>query len=285
MARFFYCPFLVVLPVVFGGFWLYLNRASSASSVQIGVCYSSLALSLLLVAWWAIGLLRASKRLLSSGYFFIPALAFLIAFATGLLWVTTLVPGAYEFAELIRQRVAENREDSAHYGKPWSVEYDPVLRRLVASGSIGEGSAKAMETVLAQHPNIKILELESLGGLVSERDLIVELVQKHHLDTVVLQRCSSACTNVYLAGERRYITSKSTFGFHHSGSHKGDIDIKWDVSEYMSAVFFRSRGVKEEFFRKALNTPYNDIWQPSTFELRDSGFATNWWSDRLAAYR
>lgn len=282
---FLYCPFLVVLPAVFGGFWLYLTKASTTSSMQVGVFYTSLVLTLALVAWWAIGLMRTSMRLLTGGYFFTPAIAFLTAVATGLFWVTTLVPEAYELAGVVRKSVAEDREDSARYKKPWSVEYHPVLHRLIASGRIGEGSAKALDTAIVQHPSIKLLELESPGGLISERDQIIEVVQKHHLDTVVLQDCSSACTDVYLAGERRYITDKSTFGFHHSGYRGRDRETVWGVAEHMSGIFFRSRGVKEEFFRKALGTPNADIWQPSTIELRDSGFATNWWSDRPTAYR
>lgn len=279
----FYCPLLAMVPVALATGWL-MTTGEALSPGRTFVVYAVLLFIPTMGVWWLVGAFRTSLRLLSSNQLAPSALLFILASLGSWQLVVNVIPDAYDTFRSIKQLVADLRQE-ANENTPWSVEFHPELNRLVASGPIGDHSANALVAAIAQHPNIKILELDSPGGLVSEMHSIVDVVQKHRLDTVVLRQCNSACTDIFLSGERRFVTESSTFGFHQSGYQDRPHDTKWDSAEYTSAIFYRSRGVKEWFFLKSLNTSYYDSWWPSVMDLKDSGFANAWWSDRPAEYR
>jgi hypothetical protein len=101
----------------------------------------------------------------------------------------------------------------------------------------------------------------------------------------VRERCASACTDVFLAGEHRYVDVDAKFGFHQSGYKGRPRDTQWSIAEYMTSIDFRAKGLPEPFISKALNTSYYDLWRPDVLELKTSGFATAWWSERGPEYR
>jgi hypothetical protein len=156
----------------------------------------------------------------------------------------------------------------------------PEMRRFSVQGDVGWGSARALEAAIAAHPEIRLLEIESPGGLVHEASLIVELVKKHHLDTLVRGKCYSACTVIFLAGERRFVGPQARFGFHQAGFEGREHDLKWSICEYEVSILMREQGVSEHFMQRALNTSYYDLWRPPVSDVKASGFATHWWSAR-----
>jgi hypothetical protein len=137
-----------------------------------------------------------------------------------------------------------------------------------------------MEAALTAHPDIRLVEIESPGGYVHEMNLIVDLLRKHHMDTLVRGKCASACTEIFLAGERRYVGPEARFGFHQSGYAGRNRDTVWSISEYESSILMREKGVDEKFIHNALNTSYYDLWKPHVYDIKRDGFATHWWSER-----
>ena len=251
----------------------------------------TLCLSLIACIWWFIGCLRKTNSLLSSNRFISAAFVYVGSIYVAANALDVLCPlnlQAYEiFVEQAKEAMDLRESEIAAKKRwvPWSVYAMPELSRVVAIGRIGYGSTVALEKVFREHPTLKLLELHSPGGLVSEEHQLELLVQRLHLDTVVLRECYSACTTVFLAGERRFVGEEAEFGFHQSGYKGKPRTEKWTVNESMQAIFFREKGVDSEFSRIALNTPYHEMWTPGPLALKDAGYATDWWSSRGPEYR
>ena len=252
---------------------------------------TTLCLSLVSCLWWLVGCLRKTNRLLSSNRFISAALVYVISIylvANALAVLGPINLEAYEsIVDQVREAIDLRESEIAAKKKwvPWNVFAMPELSRVVATGRIGYGSTAALGKVFREHPTLKLLELHSPGGLVSEEHQLELLVQRLHLDTVVLRECYSACTTVFLAGARRFVGEGAEFGFHQSGYKGKPHTEKWTVNESMESIFFHEKGVDSNFSRVALNTPYYEMWTPSPLALKDAGYATDWWSSRGSEYR
>jgi hypothetical protein len=249
------------------------------------VWQTGLGLSLLAVAWWCRGLFALSNQLLSGQRLYAGFFTFMLAFQLSWMLLTDWAPN---YLQLVFDSAAARRPDvrqiEAWENRPMHLLAQPQLHRLVMSGDIGWGSAAALERALAEHPQTKVLELESYGGFVHESNLLVNLVQLHGLDTLVRGRCDSACTEVFLAGRDRYIGPQARFGFHQSGYQGRADDTQWSSAEYESSIFYRAQGVSADFTAQALNTSYYGLWRPQLLEVKRAHFATHWWSERPAEY-
>lgn len=241
--------------------------------------------------WWGVGCLRKTNNLLSSNRFIAAALVYIGAIYIVMNAFDVLGPLCVEASESIVQQAAvtiDFRNGNVSAKKKWvswKVYAMPELSRVIAVGRIGYGSTEALESVFRENPSLRLLELHSPGGLISEELKLELLVKRLRLDTVVLRNCYSACTIVFLAGERRFIGQDAEFGFHQSGYKGKPKTTEWSVNESMASILFREKGVKSDFSRVALNTPYEDLWLPHPSDVKSSGYATDWWSSRGPEYR
>jgi hypothetical protein len=238
--------------------------------------------------WWAAGTHRKFLNLLADGRMSAGLLAFAVSIGglmlTGLMAYDafkTTFPKKSAYARMVE---GCERGDSTWVNKPWSVVAMPELNRIVATGSIGRGSAAELERVVRQHPELRLLELDSPGGFVSEKLRMIELVEQRGLDTLVLGRCISACTGVFLAGQRRYVTPSSRFGFHRSGYCGMPANAPWGTPEHLTYLQYRESGVDGGFAYQALATSHYDLWRPSALDVKRGRFATHWWSERPEEY-
>ncbi len=230
--------------------------------------------------WWTWGTLRKAHRLGLAGH----ALGMSSCVVAGLLGLYTTAWVAEEIAisppELSLAQAFKigpcTRRAMDRYANPWKVEVSPAADRVVATGPISQGSEATLRAVLDQHPQIRLLELNSPGGLVDESALIKVLVQERGLNTLVLQRCASACTDVFLAGERRYVGPEARFGFHRSGVCGQEPNAPWSEIDIEARDYFKARGVEAEFVRQAFDTPHEEVWRPSLEEVMAAGFGTDW---------
>ncbi|WP_144731165.1 MULTISPECIES: hypothetical protein [Comamonadaceae] len=273
--------------ILFGAFLL--SQAFHPESKPVDMIFRLGSAALLpAMFWWAVGTYRKSMNLLTESRTAAAFLTFLMAgFGIWMLWGTAREvilynwksPSAYaRFLSECEQRT------SKWISKPWTVTAMPELNRIVVSGSIGEGSAKALERAILDNPHLKLLQLDSSGGLVHEEELMIEIVRKQGLDTLVQGRCVSACTGIFLAGERRFITPDARFGFHRAGYCGLPRGAPWGISDYMTSIYYRERGVEEGFMQEAMKTEYHDLWRPSALEVKLGKFATHWWSERPEEY-
>jgi hypothetical protein len=240
--------------------------------------------------WWCVGAFRKSNHLLSESRMTIAALVYVSACWASWQFGLFFLPVASSSIEALSDRIGEKHEyladiQESNTKQPWRVTAQPELRRIIAEGRIGHGSGEALDRVVRQYPELRLLELNSKGGYVSEMNKLVAIVEGNQLDTFVREKCASACTDVFLAGEHRYIDPNAKFGFHQAGYKGRPRDTEWSITEYMTAIDYRAKRLPEPFISKALNTSYYDLWRPDALELKAAGFATAWWSERGPEYR
>ncbi len=279
--------FAPTVALVFIGFLLSLLLPNESRVVDL-VFRGGMAALLPAWLWWILGTYRKSMSLLADARTASALLAFLMAgFGGWMLWQTTqdFIRATWKSTSAYSRALAECEQRADKWAsKPWAVTAMPELNRIVVTGSIGEGSARELERAILANPRLLLLQLDSPGGLVHEEELIIEMVRRHGLDTLVQGRCVSACTGVFLAGERRFVTPDARFGFHRAGYCGLPRGAPWMIPDYMTSIHYRERGLTEGFIQKAMDTEYHELWRPSSLELKQGGFATHWWSERPQEY-
>jgi len=230
------------------------------------------------VVFWCVSVGRCSLRRHSEGHSFVISIA---VFVLGLSFTLNLIAGtlgiAQEWVQGWWTTVAGNNV-------PAYVTHDPILGRIVVTGEFGFGSYKILAAALEKKPRLALVQVESPGGLVVEGIAMAKLIEKHRLDTVSLEDCASACTFLLAAGQERYLGPKAQVGFHRSGAFGAPISASWTRTDHEIADYYRSRDTAESFVKRALDTPFNNIWDPSHTEMYAAGFATKAWSERKAGY-
>lgn len=128
---------------------------------------------------------------------------------------------------------------------------DGQVRALRISGTLGMGSTQALRAALDEHPQVQRLEIRSPGGLVTEGHGMAQLAVQRALNTEARVACEAACTLVFVAGEKRLLSSEASLGF-------GGVlpSLAPTVAD-----FYRQRGVPEDFVQQALG---RRSWQAET---------------------
>lgn len=139
------------------------------------------------------------------------------------------------------------------------------------AGPIDFDSFEALERTLQQYPQIKTLSLDSAGGRVPAARGMARLVSEARLDTIVSGTCSSACTLVFIAGEKRTLPEESRLGFHGYKLLSGIRTIDTEAEQLRDLKVFQKRGVDALFLEHAFSVPFEDIWFPDHERLRQSG--------------
>lgn len=114
------------------------------------------------------------------------------------------------------------------------------------------------------------------------------------LNTVAYGECESACTTIFLAGNKRSLETSAKLGFHRqwvdkeqeklyynamkqTKGWKNEFDyIVWIYDVLADNIvkdieFMESRGMSIEFIIKALSVDSVDIWKPTREELWTAG--------------
>ena len=58
---------------------------------------------------------------------------------------------------------------------------------------------------LSINPSLRLVALDSEGGLTSEANKLSEKIEEKALDTVIVGHCLSACTRVFASGNERTV--------------------------------------------------------------------------------
>ena len=238
--------------------------------------WAAVAVTLWALVWngaWIVGAVRTSARRVHAGV--APWLA-----------VAGLV--ANMVAALAMALAVTSRLDAllqgwwSHYGQDRSaVTIAPVrsdsgeVTRLNVTGHMGVGSTRALVQALAQHPQVRVLEITSTGGLMTEGHGMARVALQRALNTQVTQTCASACTLVFVAGERRLLAPEARVGFQPRPGPFGWLGLDRSSTDQVVANFYRGRGVPEAFIQKALGVPGWDVWEPGETRLLDAGVATD----------
>ncbi len=142
-------------------------------------------------------------------------------------------------------------------------------------GAIDFDTYEAMKATLASGTPTAVLILNSDGGHVAAARGIARLVREAGLDTHVTDTCASACTLVLAAGHLRTKTPQARIGFHGYRLNSNVVTVDASEEATRDRADLEARGIDAEFLIKAYQTPHDDMWFPTTSQLRDAGVLTD----------
>ena len=172
--------------------------------------------------------------------------------------------------------------------------YDTTKATDETLAEINWEDADVLAQILLDNPNIKTLQLNSFGGLIDAAVYMSDIIIDYELDTDVVGECASACTFLFLAGEKRTIQRGSWLGFHQGSWDKDSIKEHFEYNkeeygwksafEHASWIYkdtqkqiFRDmeylieRGVEPLFAIKTMKADSKDMWYPRRKELEAAG--------------
>ena len=185
--------------------------------------------------------------------------------------------------------------------------FEVLGERLVFNGHVERedgydgieyADARELRQILRDHPEVTTLELNSDGGVPPAALEMAVAVTDFGLNTVVTERCESACTLVFLAGENRTLARGGRLGFHSSSwgregmkeyyeetrDSSGWLDefafASWAYEEGMrdfnkTLEFMVARGVDVQFIIRAAYVNFSDVWYPTRDELVKYGIISS----------
>lgn len=149
-------------------------------------------------------------------------------------------------------------------------------RALHFSGVVDFGLTEALRGLVAEHPEIRRVVLDSQGGYVAEARGAVSVLRAHGLDTHVEGDCASACVLIFAGGRSRTLAQTARLGLHgyrlRAGQHLGMIDPVAEMQRDLA--IFRAQSVSESFVAKLSALPQYPMWYPDHAELRAAGVIT-----------
>lgn len=223
-----------------------------------------------LFLWQVVGVLRAAEMhirqhgamatMWGSQLAVLLAFGFTAIYAFGAWQMTIPVPREESF--LVRM----DREHASKY----SLTTDSGT--LAFTGTIELGITQALTKLLGATPGIKIVLLESDGGNIYEARGMAKLIRDNKLETRILDKCSSACTTVFIAGVKRSMKRGARLGFHQyrldAGYSVPNVDSKREQDR--DREWYKQQGVDAQFLSRIFASRTDDMWFPTALELTNA---------------
>lgn len=141
-------------------------------------------------------------------------------------------------------------------------------------GHIGANLPADLEAVLNGAREVEWIRLNSSGGWAKTAWELRDIITARDLRVSVGEHCESACFLVFMAADVRAIHPTARIGMHSAASAMGS-----DVLSVLTTALIRptlvADGVPEAFLDKALSTPAEGMWYPTTEELIQAGVVTH----------
>lgn len=156
--------------------------------------------------------------------------------------------------------------------------------RLVASGTITPGSARAFEQDVAQHGEyIKTVVLNSPGGSVADALAIGRLIRARKFATEVEpgKYCASSCPLAFAGGVERRAGDRAIIGVHQvaavTTANSRPLRDEMSLAQSISALcqqYMMDMGVKPEVWVHAMETPHDRLFVFKPDELKSLNLVT-----------
>jgi hypothetical protein len=224
----------------------------------------------IVVVWQVVGVWRsARKHVAYTGRVFwartAQAVMVMSILRLGVEFATAGIPA-------IRQGVELGRWLTEH--GHWQIRLMKGETELEVSGGIGWGLAEDLERALHRAPRVRLVHLNlGMGGLIEEAKDAAAVIRVRTLATYTSTACVSACTLIFLGGEKRFIRTGARLGFHAPRSPGMSGFFKYQMLD-REERYLISAGVTAAFARRVVQTKSEAIWFPTERELIDSGAVT-----------
>ena len=181
----------------------------------------------------------------------------------------------------------------------FATEYDlftlqgDTLMYDTGDGDIKEDDFHNLREILLENDGIKTIQLRSFGGDLFVANAMGDLIIDFELNTHVVGICESACTNIFIAGEKRTLERGSKLGFHRAYLEVDTVredyalfkdEMGWedefDMAVYMYDIgmddaftelkLLLERGVDPDFAIKTISAESDEMWYPRRKELLEA---------------
>lgn len=145
---------------------------------------------------------------------------------------------------------------------------------LVLEGHLMFETPAMFERLLDQNEAVTMVQLESLGGYLEPAKMMAEMIEARGLDTYTSIECASACTDLFIAGQTRYVDFDAVLGFHRASVGGIPDTVLWALDTDFTH-FFLDQGVPQSFLDQANAVPSSEIWVPTLLELVEANIVTH----------
>jgi len=241
-----------------------------ATFVLVGFILLYIFIFLIFAPWLYVGLWRSASNHIKKHhlYFWANVVRILVIIGvirTGMLLVNNAYPQTVGYFQLLT-----GTSDTPSY----RIALENNNTTLKIMGGINLGLTHEVAEYMKKYPTIKRIHLESVGGITGEARGVAKIVQEHHLDTFVDRHCMSSCTYIFVAGERRILSTHARLAFHRP-AFSGVDDEVMERLVVKDRELFRQRGVDEAFIKRVFSTPNSEILEVSYEELKEVGVVTD----------
>lgn len=146
---------------------------------------------------------------------------------------------------------------------------------LEIAGGLRAGIAERAEKLLAAHPAVTVVHLNSTGGVVKEGLDLFHLFRGRKLDTYVSNICFSACTVAFAGGRERYALDAARIGFHEPINEGGPLAGVGIAKDELRRAY-DAAGFNRALVERGLKVPHADLWTPTRDELTAAGVVTGY---------
>ncbi len=149
-------------------------------------------------------------------------------------------------------------------------------RAFAFAGRVDFGLTAALRALVAEHPQIRRMILDSNGGYIAEARGVVTVLRAHAIATHVEGHCASACALIFTGGAQRTLAPDARLGLHgydiRNDRHYGMIDPRAEMQRDLA--IYRAQSVSEDFVAKLTDLPRSPMWYPDHDELAAAGMVT-----------
>jgi hypothetical protein len=141
--------------------------------------------------------------------------------------------------------------------------------QLALTGDLGPGSAERLAQALAQHPQVRRVNLESTRGLVTEALAMAQQLRGREMDTVLVGHCNGPCAVVFMSGTARWMAPSGQLAFHQTHAPVLPFLRTQGPADERVLAFYLAQGVPPGLAKAMVSAPAHQAWVPELDERQD----------------
>jgi len=262
--------FSLIITLITLGLGSVASNVTDATLILVVFVLLYLFIFLIFAPWVYVGLWRSASNHIKKHHllFWANVVRILVVIGvirTGMLLVNNAYPQTVGYVRLLT-----GTSNTPSY----MVELENNNTTLKIVGGINLGLTNKVADYMKQYPTIKSIHIESIGGLTSEARGVAKIVQENNLDTYVSGNCMSACTYIFVAGNKRTLSTHARLAFHRP-AFAGVDEKAMDRLIVKDKKLFKEKGVDGAFIERIFSTPNSKVLEVSHEELKKVGIVTD----------
>jgi hypothetical protein len=239
------------------------------TAVSIAVLLYVVVVKLIIYPWQVVGVLRVCDLRIKSNsgrsWASVTQVALVMSLAATLL--STI--GTYQSLSVFKQNLI--LAETVLPEPLFSLDLIEQGSLIHLRGPFEIGITNKVEDLIALHPEITGIILDSEGGQIYEGRGLARLISENRLETFSLENCLSSCTTAFVAGTTRTLGTKARLGFHQYKTYSIIPSINVENEQAKDIAIFVNQGVSAAFIEKIFMQPPERMWWPEIDELVDAG--------------